>query len=66
MLPPRDSLQKKRHTQSESEGVEKDIPCKWKCGVAILISDKIDIKKRLNDKRVNPERRYNIYKYICN
>ena len=33
-------------TQTESEGMEKDIPCKWKskAGVAILVSDKIDFK----------------------
>ena len=33
--------------ETESEGMEKDIPCKWKpkkAGVAILISDKIDFK----------------------
>ena len=32
---------------TESEGMEKDIPCKWiskKAGVAIVISDKIDFK----------------------
>ena len=35
------------HIQTESERMEKDIPCKWKsktAGVAILISDKIDFK----------------------
>ena len=30
MLPIRDSLQIQRHTQDESEGMEKGIPCKWK------------------------------------
>ena len=30
MLPMRDSLQGKRHTQTESKGMEKDISCKWK------------------------------------
>ena len=30
MLPTRDSLQGKRHTQTESKGIEKDISCKWK------------------------------------
>ena len=33
------------HTQTESEGMEKDIPCKGnqkKAGVTILVSDKID------------------------
>ena len=47
-----------------------------KAGVAILISDKIDfktkaVKKRKrrtpnNDQRINPRRRYNNYKYVCN
>ena len=35
--------------KTESEGVETNIPSKWtgkKTGVAILISDKIDFKKR--------------------
>ena len=44
-----------------------------KAGVAILISDKIDLKeyyKRLgrtlhNDQGINPRRRHNNYKYIC-
>ena len=46
-----------------------------KAGVAILISDKTDFEikgmKRdkegtlHNDQRINPRRRYNIYKYIC-
>ena len=30
MLPTRDSLQLQRHTQTESKGMEKDVPCKWK------------------------------------
>ena len=30
MLPTRDLLQKKGHMQTKSEGIEKDIPCKWK------------------------------------
>ena len=29
MLPTRDSLQIQRHTETESEGMEKGIPCKW-------------------------------------
>ena len=29
MLPIRDSLQSESHTQTECEGIEKDIPCKW-------------------------------------
>ena len=40
-----------KDTQTESKETEKDISYKWKwkkkSGVAILISDKIDIKKRL-------------------
>ena len=28
MLPTRDSLQNQRHTETESEGMEKGIPCK--------------------------------------
>lgn len=43
MLPTRDSLPMEGHTQTEREGMEKDIPCKWepeKNGVAVLISDK--------------------------
>ena len=47
MLSQRDPLQTKGHIQTENEGMEKDIPCKWKskkAGVASLISDKIDFK----------------------
>ena len=44
--PPHD----KRPTQTEIEGLETNFPSKWtgkkKAGVAILISDKIDFKKR--------------------
>ena len=41
--------------QTESERMEKYIPCKWKqkkAGVAIFVSDKIDlkIKKTIRDK----------------
>ena len=45
-----------------------------KAGVAILISDKIDVKTKTekrqrrtlhNDQRIYPRRRYNNYKYIC-
>ena len=50
MLPTRDPLQDRRPTQTESEGLETNIPSKWtgkkKAGVVILISDKIDFKKR--------------------
>ena len=47
MLYTRAPLHTKGHIQTEREGMEKDIPCKWKskkAGVAILISDKIDFK----------------------
>ena len=50
MLPTRDPPQDRRSTQTEIEGLETKIPSKWtgkkKAGVAILISDKIDFKKR--------------------
>ena len=50
MLPTRDPSQDKRPTQTESEGLEINFPSKRtgkkKAGVAILISDKIDFKKR--------------------
>ena len=49
MLSTRDSPQNKGHIQTESEGLEEDISCKQrpkKAGVAILISDKIDLKTK--------------------
>ena len=49
MLSTRDPPQNKGHIQTESEGLEKDIPCKQiskKAGVAILIPDKIDFKTK--------------------
>ena len=49
MLPTRDPPQDKRPSQTESEGLETNCPSKWtgkKAGVAILISDKIDFKRR--------------------
>ena len=56
MLCTRDPPQNRRHIQTESEGLEKHISCKWRqkknAGVAILISDKIDfeIKAMKRDK----------------
>ena len=47
MLPTRDPLQFQRHTQTESERMEKDIPCKWKskkARLAILVSETINLK----------------------
>ena len=50
MLPTRDPSQDKRPTQTESEGLETNIPSKQtgkkKQGVAILVSDKIDFQRR--------------------
>ena len=49
MLPTRDQSQDKRLTQTESEGLETNFPSKWtgkKAEVAILISDKIVLKKK--------------------
>ena len=49
MLPTRDPPQQRRPTQTESKGLEKVFQAKGqekKAGVAILISDKIDSKKR--------------------
>ena len=49
MLPTRDPAQNKRPTQTESEGLEKNIPSKWtgkKFWGAILISEKTDFQRR--------------------
>ena len=50
MLPTRDPSQDKRPTQTESEGLETNVSSKRtgkkKTEVAILISDKIDFKRR--------------------
>ena len=48
MVSTRDPPQTLGHIQTETEGLEKDIPCKQKtkAGVAILISDKIDFKTK--------------------
>ena len=49
MLPTTDPSQDKRPTQTESEGLETNFPSKWtgkKAEVAILISHKIDFKRR--------------------
>ena len=50
MLPTRDPPQDKRPTQIESEGLETNFPSKLtrkkKTGGAILISDKIELKRR--------------------
>ena len=51
MLPTRDPPQDKRSTKTDSEGLQTNFPSKWtgkkeKARVAILISDKIDFKRR--------------------
>ena len=50
MLSTRHPPHNKRHIQTESEELEKNISCKWRpkknAGVAILISDKIDFKTK--------------------
>ena len=63
MLPTRHPSQDKRPTQTESEGLETNIPSKWtgkKGGVAILISDKIDFQRR--DIKRDPEGHFIILK----
>ena len=59
MLSTRDPLQTQGHIQTESEGMEKDIPGKWKskAGVAILVSDKIDfyVMDRSSKQKINME-----------
>ena len=49
MLSTRNPHQTSRHIQTESERMEKCISCKWeaKAGVAILISDKTDLKIKI-------------------
>ena len=47
MLPPRDSSQIGRYTETTSKGMEKDISCKWKrrkSWGSIFISDKTNFK----------------------
>ena len=46
-LSTRDPPQNTGHTQAESQGLEKDISCKWRSKesrIAIFISDKIDFR----------------------
>ena len=77
MLSTRDPLQTKGQIQTESEGMEKDIPCKqkskesWSSNTHI---NKIDFKIKnvttegrtlRNDQGNNPRRRYNNYKCMC-
>ena len=50
MLPTRDPPQERRPTQTKNEGLETNFPSKRKgkkkAGVSILVSDKIDFKRR--------------------
>ena len=50
MLPTRDPPQNKRPTQTESEALETNTPSVWtgkkQFGVAILVADKLDLKKK--------------------
>ena len=53
MLSTRNPLQTSRHIKTESEKMEKYIPCKWEAKESWsnnLISDKIDLKILTRDK----------------
>ena len=61
--PTGDPPQMKRPTQTESEGLEKNIPSKWtgkKGQIAILISNKINFKNRAIKR--DPEGHFIIFK----
>ena len=78
MLPTRDLPQNKRPTHTESEGLGKNIPSKWR-GIKSQGTNtyfrqnrlpKISPKKRHrrtlhNTQRKTPSRRYKYYKHIC-
>ena len=54
MLSTRDPLQIQGHIETESEGMDEDIPCNGnqkKAAVAILVSDKIDFKIMIQETR---------------
>ena len=74
----RDPLETWGHIQTESEGIEKDIPCKWKSKESWSsnshirqnrLSNKNYYKRQRrtlhNDQGINPRRRYNNCKYLC-
>ena len=78
MLPTRDLPQNKRHTQTESERLETNIPTKWtgkktpgqRYSYQIIRFQKEDYKKRPrrslhNTQGKNPSRRHKHCKYIC-
>ena len=77
MLSRRDPPQNKGHIQTESEGLQKDIPCKQRPKRKQEQQYSYQIKWTLkqgcektqrwtlhNDQKINPRRRYNNYKYI--
>ena len=77
MLSTRNPPQNKRHIQTKSEGLEKNISRKWRpkesrsCNTHIRqnrLSNKGCEKRQRrtlhNDQRINPRRRYNNHKYI--
>ena len=83
MLSTRNPLQTSRHIQTESERIENIFHANGKqkkAGVAILISDKIDLKIKkitrdkkghyiidqvINDQAINPRGRHNNCKHLC-
>ena len=78
MLSTRDPLQTEGHIQTENEGMEKDIPCKWKSKEIWSNNSHIRqnrVKKKEyykrqrrtlhNDQGINPRRRYNNCKYFA-
>ena len=76
MLSTRDPPQNKRHIQTESEGMEKDISCKCKrkenWDISYIRQNRFQNKDHIkrqralhNDKGVNPTTGYNICKYLC-
>ena len=46
MLSTRDAFQTKGHIQTESEGIEKDMPCKWKSEESWSSNSHIILDKR--------------------
>ena len=68
---------KQGHIQTESEGLEKAISCKWRPKESRSSNTHIRQNRLLNkgrenrqrtlhnDQRINPRRRYNNYKCIC-
>ena len=57
MLYKRHPLQSSGHIQTVSEGMERDIPCKWK--------SKESWSSNTHNQEINTRRRYKNYKYLC-